>query len=605
MKKSPTILFLAGVMVASCLLVGCRDENDPDYWLDQMHKRAWREKSLKTLNEIFNKTMQENNSDLSSPAVQQVIDRMVPKLIDGFKAFKRDKFNRTEIIKLLAQMKDERAAEVFMAGLSLEEISDSMMFQVSANALGRLRFEQAIPVLIRAHEKIVASRASRDASFTVAENEIEQAIISATSVIVVKKPDTAYKGQIVQILCHIAETSDERQELRLNMKALKGLGRIGSSEAIPTLIKGIAMKGKRQPIALGQIAFTALQQIHDRDAVVDAIIAFGTRKDESFNTYYQQEIATDPVMQNPNWYLQQATTFVGDLNYPADKVIDFLTAELNHTEPDASDNAAADLMLRINFPPNGWAMMRRNWAAVALAKLAYTQLADVIADRMGSGSKPEAEEAVGYVQAMGYLQLPDKSCNILLKTARSGDDSIRDKAYFNASLMCGSKVAKAIKRSHDKINCKRIVKRRFPRGATDEEKKQTLTECDIMKKRLMNYKSVIDYGDGCGGDMDCLIKAVDAKVDPNKERAIYSLYRIARDDETKRARVVDVLSKNLNNPNKGAMRASVFALDRLTPQGNEQLVKRIQQVYKEIQLTYKAEARMLEAFIGRVRNRAR
>jgi hypothetical protein len=605
MKKSPTMLFLAGVMVASCLMAGCRDENDPDYWLDQMHKRDWREKSLKTLNDIFNKTMQDNNSDLSSPAVQEVKDRMVPGLIEGFKAFKRDKFNRTEIVKLLAQMKDERAAEVFIAGLSLDEIIDSMMFQVSANALGRLRYEKAIPELIRAHETIVASRTSRNAAFTVAENEIEQAIISATSVIVVKKPDTVHKDRVVQILCHIAETSDERQELRLNMKALKGLGRIGSSEAIPTLVKGIAMMGKRQPIGLGQIAFTALQQIHDRDAVVDAILAFGTRKDESFNTYYQQEIAADPLMQNPNWYLQQAMTFFGDLNYPSDKVIAFLTAEVNHTAPDDSDNAAADLMLRVNFPPNGWAMMRRNWAAVALAKLAHKPLADVIAERMGSSSTPGAEEAVGYVQAMGYLQLPNKSCNILLKTAQSGDDSMRDKAYYNASLMCGSKVAKAIKRSNDKINCKRIVKKRFPGGATDEEKKQTLNECDIMKKRLMNYKNIIDFGDGCGGDIACLVKAIDAKVDPNKERAIYSLYRTARDDETKQTQIVEVLSKNLNNPNKGAMRASVFALDHLTPKGNEQLEKRIQQVYKEIHLTYKAEARMLEAFIGRVRNRAR
>jgi hypothetical protein len=605
MKKSPTMLFLAVVMVASCLLAGCRDENDPEYWLDQMYDRPWREKSLKTLNEIFNKAMQENNSELSSPAVQEVVDSMVPGLIDGFKEFKRDKFNRTEIIKLLAQMKDERAAEVFIAGLSLEDIIDSMMFQVSANALGRLQYEKAIPELIRAHEKIVANRTARDAAFTVSENEIEQAVISATSVIAVKKPGMIHKDRIVQILCQIAEESDERQELRLNMKALKGLGRIGSSKAISTLVKGIAMKGKRQPIGLGQIAFTALQQIHDRDAVVDAIIAFAHSKDESFNTYYKQEIAADPLMQNPNWYIQQAMTFLGDLNYSSDKVIAFLESELNHMQPDDSDNAAADLMLRINFPADGWAMMRRNWAAVSLSKLAHKPLTGVIAGRMKSKNKPEPEEAVGYVQAIGHLQFPDQLCSILLKTAQSGDDSMRDKAYYNASLMCGANVAKAVKRSNNKINCEKILNKRFPGGATDEEKKQTLNECDIMKKRLMNYAKVIEYGEGCGGDMSCFIKTVDAKADSNKERAIYSLYRIARDDETKRKQVVDALSKNLNNPNKGAMRASVFALDHLTPNGDEQLVKRIQQVYKEIHLTYKAEARMLEAFIGRVRNRAR
>ena len=92
---------------------------------------------------------------------------------------------------------------------------------------------------------------------------------------------------------------------------------------------------------------------------------------------------------------------------------------------------------------------------------------------------------------------------------------------------------------------------------------------------------------------------------PDKQRAIYTLYRMGRDNAGKRAKVVEMLIKNLDNPSKAAMEASIFALDRLTPKGDPKLVARIQEVYSIIKSSYKGRARMLESFIGRVRNRAK
>ncbi len=614
MKRLPILLLLASVVVAAGLQIGCRDENDPEYWLDQMYDRPWREKALKTLNEIFNRTMQDNNSDLANPKVKELVDLMVPELIEGYKEFTRDKFNRTEIIKLLAQTKDERAVGIFMDGLSLAGTGDSMMFQVSANAIQRQVAESAVPKLLEAHALIIASRSRRpDAPFTNSENEIEQAVISAASHIIAKKPSSSSKGKVVKMLCDIAETSDELQELRLNMKALKGLGRIGDSAAIPTLIKGIAMKGKRQPIGLGQIAFAALQQMHDRDAVVDAILQFAKGQDRAFNDFYKKELKTDILMKNPNWYLQEGMNFLGMLNYAPQKVVDFLNAELAHTEPDAQDETASKLQgLPVNFEPDGWATMRRNWAAVALANIGHKPLIDSINKRMvfkKQGRRKilqlQAEEAVGYVRAMGILLYPKESCGILLKTAQAADDSMRDKAFYNASLMCGSEFLKLMTKAEKKVNCDKIVADRFPDGASKEDEKQTRNECNIMKKRIIGYMDSIKYGEQCGNDMDCYIKTVDAKTDPNKERAVNTLYQMGRDDPSKRDKVVKVLSKNLNNPSEASMKASVFALDHLTPKGSKDLVVRIQEVYREIKSTYKGRARMLESFIGRVRNRAR
>ncbi|MCP4606767.1 MAG: hypothetical protein GY847_40715 [Proteobacteria bacterium] len=615
MNKLPILLLLAAVVVAS-LLVGCRDENDPEYWLDAMYDRPWREKALKTLNNIFNNTMQDNKNDLQNPEVKKIVDLFVPGLIKGFQEFTRDKFNRTEIIKLLAQMKDERAVGVFMTGVDLKDTADSMMFEVSANALRRLEHENAVPKLLEAHNLIVAARDRRPgAPFTKTENEIEQAVISSVSQIIIKNPGSTHTSSVVKILCNIAETSDELQELRLNMKALKALGRIGDSAAIPTLIKGIAMKGKRQPIGLGQIAFSALQQIHDRDAIVDATITFALGKDTAFNAFYAEELKTDRLMKNPNWYRQEGMNFLGMLKYSSPKVIEFLTAEINHEEPDEYDEKASKIEdLPVNFDPDGWATMRRNWGAVALAQLAHQPLLKVLKNRMvfkKQGKRKilqlQAEEAVGYVRAMGILLYPEESCGVLLNVARSGDDSMRDKCFYNASLMCDTKFKKLMNKSLKKIDCEEVVAQRFPDGASKSDLKQANNECDIMKKRISGYIARIDYGDKCGNDMDCYIKTIGDHTNPNVERAIYSLYRIARDDSSKREKVVDALTKNLNNPSKVAMQASVFALDHLTPKGGDKLVKRIQAVWKGFsrQSTYKDRARLLESFIGHVRNRGR
>ena len=71
--------------------------------------------------------------------------------------------------------------------------------------------------------------------------------------------------------------------------------------------------------------------------------------------------------------------------------------------------------------------------------------------------------------------------------------------------------------------------------------------------------------------------------------------------------MVDALTAQIDNPSKVALQASVFALDHLTPKGGKELEQAIQKAYANFsrQSTYKDRARMLEAFIGHVRNRSR
>lgn len=615
MKRLSIVVFV-GIFALTGIFTGCRDENDPEFLLDQMHDRPWRESALKNLNEIFNHTMQENGNDLENPKVKELVDLMVPELIKAFHAWNRDKFNRQTLIEMLAQMNDQRSVEVFMAGLELEDTADSSMFCTSANALRRQKVESALPKLVEAFKLAVAARDRRPgAPFTNSENELVQAVISAATAIVSEHPATPHKSAVVEMLIEITDTSDMLQELRLNMKAMKGLGKIGDPAAVPVLIRGIAMKGERQPIGLGQIAFAALQQIHDRDAVVDGIIKFAKREDKAFAAKFKKEMENDPLMKNPTWYLQQAVDFLGELGYGSPKVIEFLEAELNHEEPDALDEAASKIEgLPVNFEPDGWATMRRNWAAVSLGKLGHKPLLDTIKKRMAFKKEGkakvlqlQAEEAVGYIRALGLLLYPEDSCQLMLEVGRAGDDSMRDKTFYNAALMCGEEFLPDMQKAHDKIDCAKIVADRFPDGASEDEEKQANNECEVMKKRIQGYMDRVKFGAQCKQDLDCYLKAVADHGNKDVERAIYTAFRMARDDASKREQVVKVLSDNLNNPSKVALEASILALDRLTPQGGDELVEKIRKVYAEFarQSTYKDRARALEAFIGHVRNRGR
>ena len=74
----------------------------------------------------------------------------------------------------------------------------------------------------------------------------------------------------------------------------------------------------------------------------------------------------------PVWYIQQATDFLGTLNYASPKAVEFLMSEANHMETDdldkkSYDNGEPDK----KFTAEQWATWRRNWSVVSPAELGH------------------------------------------------------------------------------------------------------------------------------------------------------------------------------------------------------------------------------------------
>lgn len=103
----------ATVGVAATCLVACADENDPKTWVKRLDDPAQRTPAIKRLNEMFDSAMGAANNNREDPKVKAVVDDSVEALTKTYTASSLDEKTRKDLMKLLADMGDQRAAPAF------------------------------------------------------------------------------------------------------------------------------------------------------------------------------------------------------------------------------------------------------------------------------------------------------------------------------------------------------------------------------------------------------------------------------------------------------------------------------------------------------------
>ena len=107
-------LFSACVL-ASALSVGCADENDPKTWAKRLDDPAQRVPSIKRLDQFFNDAMSTANTPnkRDDEKVKKILDDSVEPLAKTYIAGGLDEKTRKDLIKLLGDMGDPRAAPAY------------------------------------------------------------------------------------------------------------------------------------------------------------------------------------------------------------------------------------------------------------------------------------------------------------------------------------------------------------------------------------------------------------------------------------------------------------------------------------------------------------
>lgn len=106
---------VAPVVVVSTTVVGCADENDPKTWAKRLDDPAQRANSIKRLESFFNEAMSSATAanKREDDKVKKVLDDAVEPLTKTYIAGGLDEKTRKELIKLLGDMGDPRAAPAY------------------------------------------------------------------------------------------------------------------------------------------------------------------------------------------------------------------------------------------------------------------------------------------------------------------------------------------------------------------------------------------------------------------------------------------------------------------------------------------------------------
>lgn len=114
-KVSAFALLFSALVLSSALTAGCADENDPKTWAKRLDDPAQRAPAIKRLDSFYNDAMggAAGPNKREDEKVKKVLDEAVEPLTKTYIAGGLDEKTRKDLIKLLGDMGDSRAAPAY------------------------------------------------------------------------------------------------------------------------------------------------------------------------------------------------------------------------------------------------------------------------------------------------------------------------------------------------------------------------------------------------------------------------------------------------------------------------------------------------------------
>jgi hypothetical protein len=112
-KVSAFALMFSALVLSSALSAGCADENDPKTWAKRLDDPAQRAPAIKRLDSFYNDAMSASGNKREDDKVKKVLDDAVERLTQTYIAGNLDEKTRKDLIKLLGDMGDSRAAPAY------------------------------------------------------------------------------------------------------------------------------------------------------------------------------------------------------------------------------------------------------------------------------------------------------------------------------------------------------------------------------------------------------------------------------------------------------------------------------------------------------------
>jgi len=249
------------VVAVSPVLVGCKDENQPEYWLDKLDDAKWRPRAVKRLTQFLDDGLGKANNDPNDPSVKALEDTLVGPLTKAYveNYAELDTQTRVELVKLLADFRDERAVPAL--NKAFEEFakrprttSDEADIKWAVRAYGDMKKPEMAAGVLAAFEKLEAHTQLGGITY----KDYSKAMVAAPSA----SWSSALIAKLEVEMKHPASGKTKEQQRDLiepyrdqafwQVTAAQVLGEIGDASAVEPLFKVLLDPSK------GDVATTAI-----------------------------------------------------------------------------------------------------------------------------------------------------------------------------------------------------------------------------------------------------------------------------------------------------------------------------------------------------------
>jgi HEAT repeat protein len=232
----------AFVVFSALGTAGCKDESQPEYWVEKLDDSAWRARAVNRLAEMFEGVISRSNKDLKAQAVQdfvgKTIDPLMKLYIEQYDLL--DSKTRVSTIKLLADFRDKRTEpalkKAFEAFAKAPKTSrDETDIKWASQAQEHLKLETLSMPLMEAFTKLRASSMLGGVSY----RDVNEAMRA-------QPPNKAWvdplikklEAEIVPVNNKDKSSFDEaRDQVFWQTTSAEALGRIGDPKAVEPLFR--------------------------------------------------------------------------------------------------------------------------------------------------------------------------------------------------------------------------------------------------------------------------------------------------------------------------------------------------------------------------------
>lgn len=452
----------ATVLASSMLVVGCKDESQPAFWVEKLSDASWKARAVKRLEQFFEDAATKNGNDIKAPEVQKLIDETVDPLtntyVNDYDAM--DSKTRVSLIKLLASFRDKRTEKALKK--AFEEFAkkpstakDETDIKWAAKATGDLKLESLAVPMVEAFVKLRASTMLGGVTY------------KDYSASMLDMPSKAWVGPLIaRLQTEITPPGKDKaaidpfkDELFWQTTAAQLLGVIGDPQAVEPLLKVMLdpNKGDVQATALLALVKLGKPTVDAASKLIagkdDKLVGFAMRRIKEISGKEPQGtpyVGTAALVLGTTGRSDATPALIAALSSEKDAPTRAVIARELTKVPATEESKAAfktayeSFTLETEIPPGGGALEVLTEAAGQFYDPGLIDwLLDRAAKTKGTGDDLKAYQA-GVTQVALKLAKNDQLATVKAAVDRYGSDDIEKKLYKQVEAQlkaCGERAA--------------------------------------------------------------------------------------------------------------------------------------------------------------------